>query len=166
MLISLSYFQQKVLISQFFENCHRSRRNWEIFLSEDAIIILYNVSYKNHGMKLQFCLDRQNFHQFDTCSVSIQYSSKNEFLTKFLKQEGPTICLLRLCVCPSVCLSVCLSVRLRVCPSVRLCVCLSCLKPKFVRMFGSTFNVLYIYCSSKRDVRKERKILVLVRQFN
>ena len=117
MLILLSYYQQKLPISQFFENCHRSKRNWEIFQSEDAMIILYDVSYKNHGMKLHFCLDRQNLHQFDTCSIFIQYSSKNEFWTKFLKQGRPTICLMRLCVCPSVCpvwnqnLSVCSAPR-------------------------------------------------------
>ena len=95
-------------------------------------------------MKLHFCLDRQNFHQFDKCSISIQYSSENEFRTKFLEQGRHTICLLRLCVCPSVC---------------------PVWNQNFsVRTFGSTFLVLYIYCSSKRDAGKERKILV--RQFN
>ena len=119
MLISLSYHQQKLPIFQFFANCHRSKRNWEIFLSEDAIIILYNVSYKNHGIKLHFCLDKQNFHQYDTCSISIQYSSENEFWTKFFitrKVHNLFIASVCLSVCPSVCLCVCPSACLSVCP--------------------------------------------------
>ena len=55
----------------------------------------------------------------------------------FLKQERPTICLLRLCVCPSVC-------------------------PVWnqnLSSFSAPRFMSFIY-SSKRDVRKERKILV------
>ena len=125
MLISLSYYQQKVPIFQFFENCHRSRRNWEIFLSEDAIIILYDVSYKNHGMKLHFCLDRQNFHQSDTCSIFIQYSNENEFRTKFFKTRKAHNMFIA-----SVSLSVHPFVRLSVLSETKICLS-SCSAPRF-----------------------------------